>query len=1048
MAYPCLYTRQITKKHPSWVDGFVSQLTGSRLRLFDENRKVLSEGVCDTSSSTDEPVSLNEYLVQLLEPLEHSVTMTSAGDVHGIAKAPILTAQPYATTVYNVAGGSAVLPKKRRLAGITRRTHSDNGFLISRPLIMASTAETETRVEPYQLPRPGAAPLPRSTLAPASCTPMVQRPLHAERHSSLFANPARMEDPTRDVTEPPSEHATRTDRPLAATHRGDMAERPTESPIYRGQVESSNEDWWLFGAQHQAAASPLETVQPQQLLPLPRSFTATANIQCDPDTALTPHHWQQGHPRSLLLQHHVASASGPSGESPHRDDAPPTSPLQATSAPPARPRPSGSHVTHPNSKCHTEGARLGGSTIHFLRRPGPQPQPAVSSASGLIIPGPSVCLPALAVLARSHCARCTSSRAPMSEGAPLSSIQIVGTCPQCFWNRVPLSVVYTSTAAYTFAQLRAMSQEANMLLAAAFSKYWRVLADNGGRGSTLPSSSISVGHDLDMAQFQRRCRDAHVPFYGTCELILQFKKLAKQPAIVCSENVDDDDDLDVDGASAVQSRKKKRAHAKSAAVRITKGDNVGSESSARIFLRFPKVDREKTTGAYSRDDLWVISTSPQFGHALPPEWSSSHLQVDPPRCRSGRDADFFAPSSANAPLVWLGRAVYHGPSSSDMIELTPVAPSLSAGRVGNRGLDYELLQNLSSPPSRTAFGSARSIRVCALHGPNLSSEVAALDVLASLAVQPAQAFPLLQFLASPGPPPTCETAVDSAAHAESLQIVPRYSSTRQLVLHVTFSERDAIVEGVSTEFHLNGEQTSVLRACASALRCTQELHSLSIPAAPTILCHGVFGAGKSQTLVALCVMFSKLLDLSESRDESHCLGPPDTTAGEVQDVPTAYVPGGVIDLSTDEDEDDVESATPGGRPTDVAVPSSVVGSAKTALVVPKCRIIVAAATNAAVDRVLLGLKASGYAGFTRIGAVRKCAKAVLPHLLPYDDDADARKKTINELRMLLQDPGCGGQDKDAAAEALSKLEVGIIRATSRPIRFYHSLVLVRPSAAE
>jgi len=91
---------------------------------------------------------------------------------------------------------------------------------------------------------------------------------------------------------------------------------------------------------------------------------------------------------------------------------------------------------------------------------------------------------------------------------------------------------------------------------------------------------------------------------------------------------------------------------------------------------------------------------------------------------------------------------------------------------------------------------------------------------------------------------------------------------------------------------------------------------------------------------------------------------------------------------------------------------------------PQSSILVAASTNAAVDRILLGLQAAGFLEFSRVGAVRKCAKAVLPHLLPYEDNPEARQSTLNDLRALLAEPSCCGKDREAVADAVNRLQVG------------------------
>lgn len=146
---------------------------------------------------------------------------------------------------------------------------------------------------------------------------------------------------------------------------------------------------------------------------------------------------------------------------------------------------------------------------------------------------------------------------------------------------------------------------------------------------------------------------------------------------------------------------------------------------------------------------------------------------------------------------------------------------------------------------------------------------------------------------------------------------------------------------------------------------------------------------------------------------------------------------GIIDLSPDDDNDDRSSpssssggrgegsddllaCSPLGKHGAVDAPASPSAGAAAA---PACCILVAASTNVAVDRVLLGLQAAGFPDFARVGAVRKCAKAVLPHLLPYEDNPEARSHTLNDMRALLSEPSCGGHDREAVAEAVHRLQV-------------------------
>jgi hypothetical protein len=73
---------------------------------------------------------------------------------------------------------------------------------------------------------------------------------------------------------------------------------------------------------------------------------------------------------------------------------------------------------------------------------------------------------------------------------------------------------------------------------------------------------------------------------------------------------------------------------------------------------------------------------------------------------------------------------------------------------------------------------------------------------------------------------------------------------------------------------------------------------------------------------------------------------------------------------------------------------------------PQCRILVAASTNTAVDRVLAGLLEAGFEDFSRVGAAKKIEPSLLGHLLPHSDREEAIRHALRELTDVLQ--GMGG----------------------------------------
>jgi hypothetical protein len=277
---------------------------------------------------------------------------------------------------------------------------------------------------------------------------------------------------------------------------------------------------------------------------------------------------------------------------------------------------------------------------------------------------------------------------------------------------------------------------------------------------------------------------------------------------------------------------------------------------------------------YAKDDLWVLSSSPSFD-------------------ASGRHFVAFA------------RAVFHGPGSQGLLQV-----DIMSGR----------------PAGLTGVQ-----RVFALRGPNLTSELAMIDVLNSLS--PAR-VPIMGILLGGGARGFAalarERVVGGAAAAPEAR---RHFQD----LRVEQTRARVLAADVCSEFALNEDQRAVLMRVVSWF-----LPAACSSAAPescaATLVHGTFGAGKSFLLVAVIVFLCRVLS-----------------------------------------EVDPEQ---------------------------KVRILVAAQTNVAVDRVLLGLQERGFTSFTRVGSVRKIAKPILPHVLHFSragasaEDHDAL--AIREMQAMLR----------------------------------------------
>jgi hypothetical protein len=173
--------------------------------------------------------------------------------------------------------------------------------------------------------------------------------------------------------------------------------------------------------------------------------------------------------------------------------------------------------------------------------------------------------------------------------------------------------------------------------------------------------------------------------------------------------------------------------------------------------------------------------------------------------------------------VWFARSVYHAPAASGMLELAAI------DRV-------HLPRNLKQQQN-----------VWCIRGPNISSELSMMQNLRNLGEQGLPILPCLLHGAG-----AAVAAVSSRA------------SNRPLVdcLKISPDTCAMHVRQICDEFGLNADQMSVISQCVRWLspsyRPPASSHS-SAPASPVVLCHGVFGSGKSSLLIALIILFNRLL---------------------------------------------------------------------------------------------------------------------------------------------------------------------------------------------
>ncbi|CAN0177859.1 unnamed protein product, partial [Ectocarpus sp. 4 AP-2014] len=137
--------------------------------------------------------------------------------------------------------------------------------------------------------------------------------------------------------------------------------------------------------------------------------------------------------------------------------------------------------------------------------------------------------------------------------------------------------------------------------------------------------------------------------------------------------------------------------------------------------------------------------------------------------------------------------------------------------------------------------------------------------------------------------------------------------------------------------------------------------------APVVLVHGVFGAGKSLTLVALCVVIDRIATADARLRPSRGLAP---------------------------------------RPKAVQV-----------------RVLLASGTNVAVDRVLMGLVSAGFDDIARIGSHRRTHKSLLERVVhSRPPGRDAQKAVQSELQAMLKTAVGAERDEIGRALQASKAE--------------------------
>eukprot|EP00741_Cyanophora_paradoxa_P020911 tig00021318_g20187.t1 len=293
---------------------------------------------------------------------------------------------------------------------------------------------------------------------------------------------------------------------------------------------------------------------------------------------------------------------------------------------------------------------------------------------------------------------------------------------------------------------------------------------------------------------------------------------------------------------------------------------------------------------YMKEDLWVISTRP----------SLELLAAGPGR----------APANTKQSFTIFARSSMNGGPREGKVEVSMVGEW----------------------PDFTRNDLARGVTVYAFRALSGCHELALADNLAE-SVLPSS-LPVLPALVNPAGAPDLPPLDDAFLKVPPLEIA-------------------RMASGVAAEFGLNADQRRVLRLVSEWIapaspeaervwgdegRDEDGRDCRDGRAGPALLVHGVFGAGKSHLLAAVCIFLARASEAAMKRARRS---------------------------------------------------------------VPPLRVLVASNTNVAVDNVLMNLDRMGYKDFMRVGSVRKIARPVLPFTTVGGDERSI-KESIRELELELK----------------------------------------------
>eukprot|EP00026_Physarum_polycephalum_P000630 Phypoly_transcript_00631.p1 GENE.Phypoly_transcript_00631~~Phypoly_transcript_00631.p1 ORF type:complete len:1411 (+),score=357.55 Phypoly_transcript_00631:52-4284(+) len=400
-------------------------------------------------------------------------------------------------------------------------------------------------------------------------------------------------------------------------------------------------------------------------------------------------------------------------------------------------------------------------------------------------------------------------------------------------------------------------------------------------------------------------------------------------------------------------------------------------------------EKREASSAFSKDDLWIISSDPKF---------------------SGNGLFFFA------------KSIFHGPARSGLLEIKPVedCPKLPCTSV-----------------------------IYALHCCNISTELSMIDNLANLNFYTLPILPYLIWGRDPAsnknykliqpPPPAYVTSLnpknqsaenktenknqaenkDQGAHQDA-----RENADGQDPFKIAISEEDAesVAADVIETYKLNLDQERVLRSVMEWFQFES----------------------KPSACVDTSVDNSDVNSEKDSEDEMYNMGGSDEE-GDAEFL-EAF-------MGKDKKKTKKRNAGEKGMGVEIKIKSDgspvvlvhgVFGSGKSYLIViliiylcrilnqaknDQIRILVSAVTNVAVDRILLGLVAQGFTQFIRVGSLKKIAKPILPFTLhearrnaksEFDEERDALK----DLNDMIHHDNLSGEELKYVQEMIAAIKGG------------------------